>query len=217
VSGVGQAWREWGLVVAVAAALLPLAAVAVWALTRWRRRRGAPRGPALRRSLAEVGAVVGTAPWLWMVLAPRPGASRVALVPLRDLADVLAGAPGVALAQVGGNLLVFAALGFFAPIRLPALAGSVRLLALGAAGSLAVEAAQYVLDLGRVSAVDDVLLNAAGAALGGLASRRWWAGRAANWPPDHPAKRPGRRPVVDSPATIRQPTGDATGRSSPVP
>jgi len=210
VSGVGEAWREWGTVVAVAAALLPLAGLAVWALTRWRRHRGVPHVLAFRRSLAEVGAVVGTAPWLWMVLTPRPGPSRLAPVPLRDLADVVTGAPGVALAQVGGNLLVFAALGFCAPIRLPALAGPLRLLAVGVAGSLAVEAAQFVFDLGRVSAVDDVLLNAAGAVLGGLASRRWWAHRPASRPAgpaaDHKAdqtgNRPGNRPVVDSATTI---------------
>ncbi|WP_317452075.1 MULTISPECIES: VanZ family protein [unclassified Streptomyces] len=39
--------------------------------------------------------------------------------------------------------------------------------------SLAVEASQYALRLGRVSSVDDVLLNTAGAALGALLVRRW--------------------------------------------
>lgn len=37
-----------------------------------------------------------------------------------------------------------------------------------------VEVAQYVLRLDRVSSVDDVLINAAGAGLAALASRRWW-------------------------------------------
>lgn len=37
-----------------------------------------------------------------------------------------------------------------------------------------VEVAQYVLRLDRVSSVDDVLLNATGAWLAALASRRWW-------------------------------------------
>jgi hypothetical protein len=37
-----------------------------------------------------------------------------------------------------------------------------------------VETAQYALRLDRVSSVDDVLVNAVGAALFGLASRRWW-------------------------------------------
>ncbi|MFC5925572.1 VanZ family protein [Micromonospora vulcania] len=46
-------------------------------------------------------------------------------------------------------------------------------------GSLLVETLQYALDLGRISSVDDVLLNATGAALAGLLSRRWWARRSA--------------------------------------
>lgn len=98
-------------------------------------------------------------------------------MPLRDLADLLTGPPATAVVQVVGNLLVFAALGFFAPVRLAALAGVGRLFLLGAAGSVLVESLQYALDLGRVSSADDVLLNATGAALAGLLSRRWWARR----------------------------------------
>ena len=71
-------------------------------------------------------------------------------------------------------LLVFAALGFFAPLRFAALASVPRILALAAGCSVLVEAAQYVLRLDRVSSVDDVLLNTAGAGLAALASRRWW-------------------------------------------
>jgi len=64
--------------------------------------------------------------------------------------------------------------GFFAPIRWPALAGPGRIFAVGAAGSILVELAQYALDLGRVSSADDVLVNALGATLASLVSRRWW-------------------------------------------
>ena len=158
-------------VVVVTVAALPLAALVVWAMARHRSGTvGATQ--AWRRSLAEVGIVHGTVPWVWMTLLPGSRAGevtgRVSLVPLRDL---LAMAPG----QIAGNLLVFAALGFFAPLRFAALASVPRVLALGAACSVLVETAQYVLLLDRVSSVDDVLLNAAGAGLAALASRRWWA------------------------------------------
>ena len=76
--------------------------------------------------------------------------------------------------QVVGNLPVFAALGFCAPQRFAALASMWRILALAAGCSALVEIAQYALHLGRVSSVDDVLLNMAGAGLAALASRRWW-------------------------------------------
>ncbi|MFS8499993.1 MAG: hypothetical protein FWJ70_17540, partial [Micromonosporaceae bacterium] len=56
-----------------------------------------------------------------------------------------------------------------------------------AAGSRAVEPLQYALVLGRVSSADDVLLNTAGAALAGLATRRWWRGRPAGRGPDRRA------------------------------
>ncbi|OIJ68064.1 VanZ family protein [Streptomyces mangrovisoli] len=148
---------------------IPLAALVVCALAWWRRRAGTPA--AWRRSLAEVGMVHGTVPLVWLTMMPGGGAGvaprRVSLVPLRDL--VTMGVPGIV-----GNLLIFAALGFFAPLRFPALRSVPRALALGAACSVLVEVAQYVFWLDRVSSVDDVLVNAAGAGLAALASRRWW-------------------------------------------
>ncbi|MGA5197689.1 VanZ family protein [Streptomyces exfoliatus] len=148
---------------------LPVAVLLAWVLASRRRAAGVPS--AWRISLAEVGMVHGTVPFVWLTMMPGGGAgvvpARVSLVPLRDL--VTMGTLGIT-----GNLLVFAALGFFAPMRFAALASVPRVLALGAGCSVLVETAQYVLSLDRVSSVDDVLVNATGALLAGLASRRWW-------------------------------------------
>ncbi|MBL1111011.1 VanZ family protein [Streptomyces sp. 110] len=163
---------------------LPPAALVVWALAR--RRRAAGVASAWRMSLAEVGMVHGTVPFLWMTMMPGAGVGtvppRVSLVPLRDL--VTMGPLGIV-----GNLLVFAALGFFAPMRFAALASVPRVLALGAGCSVLVETAQYVLRLDRVSSVDDVLVNAAGAVLAALASRPWWR-TTAEAPTDQPRPTP---------------------------
>ncbi|MFI0988841.1 VanZ family protein [Streptomyces exfoliatus] len=148
---------------------LPLAVLLAWVLASRRRAAGVPS--AWRISLAEVGMVHGTVPFVWLTMMPGGGAgvvpARVSLVPLRDL--VTMGTLGIT-----GNLLVLAALGFFAPMRFAALASVPRVLALGAGCSVLVETAQYALSLDRVSSVDDVLVNATGALLAGLASRRWW-------------------------------------------
>jgi len=148
---------------------LPFAVLAACALTHHRRKAGV--ASARRLSIAEVGMVYGTLPWVWITMLPGSGAGvvegRVSLVPLRDLATMDAG-------QVVGNLLVLAALGFFAPVRFRALASLPRMLALGAACSILIEVAQYVLMLDRVSSIDDVLLNTAGAGIAALASRPWW-------------------------------------------
>ncbi|MEV1289738.1 VanZ family protein [Micromonospora sp. NPDC049679] len=174
-----QVWQQWGDVLVASFLALPLMALVVLALTLWRRRRGMPASLAWVRSLTEVGMVAGTVPWIWMILSPGSAPAEVHLVPLRDLTGQLSVGPVFATVQIGGNLLVFAALGFCAPIRLAALAGPVRLFVLGAAGSAFVELLQYQLDLHRVSSVDDVLVNATGAMLAGLASRHWWATRSA--------------------------------------
>ncbi|MBT2472384.1 VanZ family protein [Streptomyces sp. ISL-66] len=180
---------------------LPLAGLVVWALAH--RRRGEGVSSAWRMSLAEVGMVHGTVPFLWLTMMPGAGAGivpgRVSLVPLRDL--VTMGALGIV-----GNLLVFAALGFFAPMRFVALASVPRILALGAGCSILVETAQYVLRLDRVSSVDDVLVNAAGAVLAALASRRWWrtAAQAPQAPSDRPRPTP---PPAPAPAPAPAPSG----------
>lgn len=157
---------------------LPIAVLVASALARVRIAAGDEPGRARCRSLAEVGLVYGTVPWVWMIMLPGSRAGevpgRVSLIPLRDLLAVLIAGPLSATVQIVGNLLVFAALGFAAPLRFPALASIPRVLALAAACSTLVEIAQYALRLDRVSSIDDVLLNAAGAGLAALASRRWW-------------------------------------------
>lgn len=177
-------WYHWfgtftGVVIGTVV-LLPVIVLAVWALAVRRRATGTAPGWAWRRSLAEVGIVYGTLPSVWMTMLPGSGAGevtgRVSLVLLQDLLAMDRG-------QVVGNLLVFAALGFFAPMRFAALASVPRILALGATCSVLVEVAQYVLQLDRVSSVDDVLLNASGAGLAALASRRWWRTAEAAPPP----------------------------------
>lgn len=174
-------WHAWvGTFTGVAAstvALLPVAAVVAWALAHHRQASGATG--AWRTSLAEVAIVYGTLPTVWMTMLPggRPG---VSLIPLHDLFTIIThDGPATAAAQIVGNLLLFAALGFFAPVRFAALASVPRILALAASCSILIETAQYVLALGRVSSVDDVLLNTVGAGLAALASRRWWRARPA--------------------------------------
>jgi glycopeptide antibiotics resistance protein len=165
-------WYAWFAtftgVVFLTVLLLPLAALWVWALAHRRTTAGTTPAWAWRSSLADVGIVYGTVPWVWMTMLPgSEGGAAVSLVPLRDLLTMSTGG-------IVGNLLVFAALGFFAPLRFAALASLPRILALAAGCSVLVEVLQYVLRLNRVSSVDDVLVNAAGAGLAALASRRWW-------------------------------------------
>jgi hypothetical protein len=172
-----QAWLfTFNGVMLTMVAALPLSALAVWLLARHRRAAGTESAWARRKSLAEVGMVHGTVPWVWLILMPGARAGevpgRLSLVPVVDLLTM--GPLGIL-----GNLLVFAALGFFAPMRFTTSASVPRALALGAGCSILVETLQYVLRLDRVSSVDDVLLNATGAALAAMASRRWWRAPAA--------------------------------------
>jgi hypothetical protein len=186
-----EGWPAWfGTITGVAELMVlavPVALLVVWGLARRRRRAGAPSGWAWRSSVAEVGIVWWTVPLVWMTMLPGSGAGvvpgRVSLVPLQDLVTD----PAV---QIIGNLLLFAALGSLGPVRFAALASVRRVLVIAAVASTTIEVAQYALQLDRVSSVDDVLLNAVGAGLAAVASRRWWRGRTGT-PPDRSAA--GRR------------------------
>lgn len=153
-------------------ALLPLAFAAAWALAAWRIRNGRPRRDAWLDSLAEVGAVVGSVPLLFLGLTSREGANALQLVPLVDLADLATADPRTIVEQLVGNLFVFAAAGFFLPVRFRIGLGAVA--AGAAAAAVTLEVLQYTLLTGRVVSVDDALMNALGAVLAALASRPWW-------------------------------------------
>jgi len=181
---------RWLPVVAVSIAVFPLGLLVVRLLARRARRRGVPAALARRRAVTVVGMVGGTLPWVWMILTPLPEPREVRLVPLLDLADQLGAAPLTAFFQIAGNLLVFAAFGFFAALRWRIAVTAV--VALAAAGSVTVEALQYALALGRVSSVDDVLLNAAGAGLAALVARRLRPFPPARPGADHQLRAPAR-------------------------
>lgn len=161
--------ERWLSVVVVVVAGLPAGWFVARRLVRRAVARGQPSSVARRNALAEVGMVAGTLPWLCVVLTPLPAAGAVRLVPVVDLAQVLDGHPLTAFFQIVGNLLVFAAFGLLAPVRWRV--GPATVMAVVAAASTTVETLQHVLALGRVSSIDDVLLNTAGAGLAALLGR----------------------------------------------
>jgi VanZ like family len=172
---MADAFRTWGSVMLATVAAVPIGTLVVIALARRRIRAGPRPSQAWRVAVADVGMVVGTVPWIWMILTPQPGHGSLELIPGRGLATILAGDAAVAIVQIGGNLLVFAAFGFLAPVRWPL--GTAAVATYAAAGSVVVETLQYALHLGRVSSADDVGLNALGGVLAALCSYRWWRRR----------------------------------------
>ncbi|WP_258725147.1 VanZ family protein [Cellulomonas sp. NS3] len=87
------------------------------------------------------------------------------LVPLRTA--LAAGMTTTTPTQIAGNLALLFWLGLLLPAVSSRRWSVLRITAVVAATSAVIEAAQYVLGLGRVSAVDDVLLNTLG---GGVAA-----------------------------------------------
>lgn len=172
IVGARSSWVPIALGVFVA---IPVAVgLAAW-LTQRRRRAGWGHDWAARSAWAEVFMTVGTLPWLCLTLLPSDQPRDANLVLFRDLTQQVQTGYGYAIVQIGGNLLVFAALGFGMPVRWRV--GPLAALVVGALGSTAIESLQWILDLGRYSSVDDVLVNAVGATIAAVLSRPWWRRR----------------------------------------
>ena len=163
---MGAAWRDHSSTIIATLLLLPLAGVAAY---HWRRRSRSRRD-----ALAEVGLLCWTLPFLGMLFTPQGTPRSIDLVPLHDLPTWFSEPPGTAVAQVTGNLAVLAGVGFFLPVRFGWAASLLRVLVIAAVGAVVIETLQWVLAIGRVSSVDDVLVNTAGAVLAAACSGRWW-------------------------------------------
>jgi hypothetical protein len=174
---IGALLDRWGLVIGATAAAVPLCVLAVVVMARRRTAGGMPAERAWRWSAAEVAIVLGTAPWTWMALTALGGPEGISLVPFRDLLEQVRGDPGEAFVQIFANMVFLLPFGALAPLRWPWFAGLGRLFAVAAAYSATIEVVQHAGHLGRISSVDDVLQNAAGAVLGGLLTLAWWPAR----------------------------------------
>ncbi len=169
-------WHIWAAPVAVGIFALPFAAVLAQLIAGRRRRAGVDAGWAFRSAFAEVFMIVGTAPWVWLILTPNRGHERGKnLVPFRDLQNQIHIGYAYAAMQIGGNLLVFAALGFLLPVRFRMRPW--HCLLIGTLFSATVEALQWYLRLGRYTSVDDVIVNATGAYLAAWLAFPWWRRR----------------------------------------
>lgn len=170
--------QRWGLVLVSTAAVAALCVLIVWARAR--------RGRNWRADALLTGVFVGTLPWTWMALTALHGPEGVSLRPFVDLLAQVRGDGAEAFVQIFANLVFLLPLGALAPLRWRWLASMPRVILLAAGYSAAIEFAQYAFHLGRISSLDDVLQNTAGAALGALLTRRWWSSVASTPLGDHP-------------------------------
>ena len=100
-----------------------------------------------------------------------PADYRPQLVPFEGILQELEWTPLETLAELSGNVLLFAPLGFLLPLLVPTMRRWWQALAVGAGVSLLIELYQLAWPGVRKASVDDVLLNALGALLGFAALR----------------------------------------------
>ena len=100
-----------------------------------------------------------------------PTDNRPRLLPFDGILVELSRSPLETLAEMFGNVLLFAPIGFLLPLLFPAMRRWWRVLAVGVGVSLTIELCQFAWPGVRKVDVNDVLLNALGALLGFAALR----------------------------------------------
>ena len=117
-------------------------------------------------------AVITLLPISWSLgMARWPSDYQPQLVPFKGILFEVETSPLETLAELLGNVLLFAPFGFLLPLLVPAMRRWWRVLAVGAAVSLCIELYQLVWPGVRKASVNDVLMNALGALLGFAALR----------------------------------------------
>jgi glycopeptide antibiotics resistance protein len=117
-------------------------------------------------------AVVTLLPVHWTLgLSRAPANYKPQFVPFGGIRGDFHNSPVEALAELVGNVLLFAPFGFLLPLLVPAMRRWGRVLAAGAAVSLAIELYQLAWPGVRKASVNDVWTNALGALLGFAALR----------------------------------------------
>ena len=155
---------------------LGLAAVAIvtLALGSLRIKRGRPKREAFTTALLDVLVGASLLAVLVLTLPPSIEARRsIELIPFRQSFH-----DSTRTAETVANILLFVPLGIFTPARWATL-DRWRSVLVGALGfSVTIEAAQFLLKLGRQASITDVVLNTVGAALGYSLLLAWrWARR----------------------------------------
>lgn len=198
LSGRAFLWTEWALI----ALLTPLPVLSANALLLGALQSAPARAQASRRSLWLLFALYACLLLYLLFLSRRSSFlsdwetywnySMVNLVPFRTVLRYVNALqrgviPMVALANLAGNLLLFAPFGVLLPLLFPKLRRFWRFLVLLLAVLLAVEAVQLALRCGSCD-VDDVLLNLLGATTAYFAIRilpvaRWLRRRYYLWEP----------------------------------
>jgi VanZ like protein len=202
---VGDLLRNFGAMIPLTVIAFPYALL-IWPLLAAQRRRKHPPRTAVVTAAIDVTILLIAGLALCLVLMPVAGArtSVLHLVPGTDIRTAL-GDDG-SFWQVGGNLLMLSPLGALLPMRTPSLRSLLRITVAALIVSMLVEAVQYLIHAGRVTATDDVLLNTLGATVGATASRKWWRWnplQAMPTPLPIPAQR--RRLTVCENPTLTQP------------
>ncbi len=150
------------------AAFVALTVGVALGVVAWRARRESWRD-ALRATIPDGVLVIALGAIAILTLGdpmgPQP--DRINLIPFRDQWWALQGQvdPALATATLIANVLLFVPLGAALAARHPDMTGW-RLVLVAALVSIGVEAAQGVMNIGRLADVTDVMANTAGAAIG---------------------------------------------------
>lgn len=157
-----------GLAIVIGA--LALSAILIVALAgAWASRGGRrPSFSPLRGALWVLAATCACATYVITLFPFNGWGSEISLMPFATLVQMVSDPTATTVLQLLGNVLLLSWVGLLLP-ALAARAQSIAMITLAGAGiSVLIETLQYVTSSGRVTTVDDVILNTVGVLVGAL-------------------------------------------------
>lgn len=155
--------RSFGVLVPIAVLTLPFALLS-WRQLAIRRSQGQSGGQAMFTAGLDVAITLLGALVIALVFLPIPGPGGVNLIPGTDLEIALT--DNDSFWQVTANVAMMFPLGILLPLRWRWWRSVRRVTLAALLASIGIEALQYLIDAGRVTSTDDVLLNTVGATVG---------------------------------------------------
>ncbi|MBB5171934.1 VanZ family protein [Texcoconibacillus texcoconensis] len=166
-----QLWRAFSQAIPLLLILIPFVILIGWLFYNKNVKKGETKKKALYVVIINSFLILSIIGVLLVTLLPRPGGGQsVQLVPFLSIWDTLVNSVHYTgpIRNIGFNILLFIPLGFFLTLKLQSQYKLLRITIIGMLFSIGVELAQYFLAIGRVSNIDDVILNTFGTFVGVL-------------------------------------------------
>ncbi|SDC61312.1 VanZ like family protein [Pelagirhabdus alkalitolerans] len=163
-----QLWRTFNQVIPYFAVIIPFLILIGWAVYRRLRKKEKKKKEALYLASVNIFLALSSISIIMVTLLPRPYEGRtLQIIPFFSMWDNIVNFIHYTdlIRNLGFNILLFIPFGLFLCLKLPS-CKLMKITYIGMIFSICIEIAQFILSIGRITNIDDVILNTLGTFIG---------------------------------------------------